>query len=142
MVTKQDLLDALEAEVHTMGTPVLIPNPDMLAEGFKLYSVIFYEDRGNVLVRANAQFIVKAEGETCEEAYYFNGAPTTVSTFVDTVIASAQFKNVLGAVISNGVDWVLVEGYSDNGDNTVTKKQWIIRDDPEGGVSICEVTNP
>jgi len=146
MSTKQELLDALAGEVHTVGTTSYVANPSIETDGFKLYNTIYYDEvfisvSGSYLTRRNANMIVYDDGGAGEEAWWMEGTPQYISGFGDMVRASTKFQTVHGTILSEGPDWAVIEGYTKD-TTTVTKKYWLLEDDGAGGVDDFEITNP
>ena len=144
MGDKQDLVDALSAEVHTVGSPAYQSRPAFEDDGFKVYNVTYYDDiltspSGGVLQVRNADMIVDDDEGPAEEAWWLDGTPLITTAFVDSVRQSSHFTDKHGTILEEGSDWVIVEGYDKATD--ATKKQWLIEDDGAGGFDIYEVTN-
>jgi hypothetical protein len=143
MVTKDELLAALAAQVYTVALPTSVGDAVVEAAGFSKYNVEFYDNVGDSTIRrSNANFLVVNEGEATEAAFWEGGTPVVITNFGDTVRASPAYINKHATIEEEGPDWARIYGYDDNGDGTMTKKWWIIEDDGAGGLNVYGLMNP
>jgi hypothetical protein len=143
--SKQDLIDALNTEVHKVGSLTAESSQPFSGDDFTLYNVIYYEETyaeasGGILSVRNATMIVEDDGGAGEEAWWREGSPKVITAFGDRVRQSNKFDSVHGSIMEEGPDWAVVKGYS-LGTDTATLKHWLLEDNGVGGIDDYEITN-
>jgi hypothetical protein len=122
MTTKQDLLNALEAQVYAVLKEERVLTGFPLLNGMARFKITYLASMGDSVLPSSAEIIVKDFGLPSEEAKWLGGSPIQQkNTNMDAMMESVKKNN--GTVIkniSNGILMSIME--DDHGEMVETYK--------------------